>query len=57
MNAAIHSKFPHTSPSLYPEAVSPTRWMVEILEAKSDAPTMPHGSDRPARKKTCPVIF
>src|SRR6267154_994308 len=31
--------------------------MVEILEAKSAAPTIPQGKERPARKNTCPVTF
>ncbi len=37
---AIHSKSPMTIPSCAPPAASPTRWMVEMLEVNTAAPTV-----------------
>ena len=47
---AIHSKFPMTMPSLAPPAASPTRWMVEMFDVKTAAPTVNQPSDLLARK-------
>ena len=50
MKQAIHSKLPMTRPSLAPPAAYPTRWMVEILEVKTAAPTVNQPNDLLARK-------
>ena len=47
---AIHSKFPMTMPSLAPPAASPTRWIVEMFDVKTAAPTVNQPSDLLARK-------
>jgi hypothetical protein len=47
---AIHSKLPITRPSFAPPAASPTRWIVEMFEVKTAAPTVNQPSDLPARK-------
>ena len=50
MKQAIHSKLPITRPYLAPPAANPTRWIVEMLEVKTAAPTVNHPSDLFARK-------
>jgi hypothetical protein len=47
---AIHSKLPMTMPSFAPPAARPTRWMVEMFEVKTAAPTVNQPSDLLARK-------
>ena len=50
MKQAIHSKLPITMPSLAPPAASPTRWIVEMFEVNTAAPTVNQPSDLFARK-------
>ena len=51
VTTANHSNAPHTNPSLNPEEAKPTRWIVDILPAKSDKPIKGHFKFLPAKKK------
>src|SRR5690606_5455075 len=55
--AENHSKLPQTIPSIKPDSESPTRWTVEILEAKREAPITPQVSDLLAKKYPSLVLF